>query len=81
MLDELKQALEEKNIKLIYTDAAAEWIAKSSFSRKYGARNLRRYIQKEVEDRLASLIIADYRRATSLAKIDANDEGIVINCM
>ena len=81
MLDELKQALEEKNIKLIYTDAATEWIAKSSFSRKYGARNLRRYIQKEVEDRLASLIIADYRRATSLAKIDANDEGIVINCM
>ena len=81
MLDELKQALEEKNIKLIYTDAAAEWITKSSFSRKYGARNLRRYIQKEVEDRLASLIIADYRRATSLAKIDANDEGIVINCM
>ena len=81
MLDELKQALEEKNIKLIYTDAATEWIAKNSFSRKYGARNLRRYIQKEVEDRLASLIIADYRRATSLAKVDANSEGIVINCM
>ena len=81
MLDELKQALEEKNIKLIYTEAATEWIAKNSFSRKYGARNLRRYIQKEVEDRLASLIISDYRRATSLAKIDANDEGIVINCM
>ncbi|MBQ7347892.1 MAG: AAA family ATPase [Clostridia bacterium] len=81
MLEELKQALSEKNIKLSYTDAATALIAKQSFSRKYGARNMRRYIQKEVEDRLASMIIADYRKFYSFAKIDADGENILINCM
>ena len=81
MLDELKIALAEKNIKLIYTDAALDLIARHSFSRKYGARNMRRYIQKEVEDRLASMIIADYKKFYSFAKIDADEDTIVINCM
>ncbi len=81
MLDELKLALGEKNIKLSYTDAAAAWIASHSFSRKFGARNMRRYIQKEVEDRLASILIADYRKFYSFVKIDADESGIRIHCM
>ncbi len=81
MIDELRTALEEKGIKLICTDAALSLIAKNSFSRKYGARNMRRYIQKEVEDRLASLIIADYRRTYSLVKLDSDGEEIIINCL
>ncbi len=81
MLDELKIALAEKNIKLTYTEAATALIAKKSFSRKFGARNMRRYIQKEVEDRLAGMIIADYRRFYSFVKIDADGENIVIHCL
>ena len=81
MLDELKLALAEKNIKLIYTDAALALIARRSFSRKYGARNMRRFIQKEVEDRLAGMIIADYKKFYSFAKIDTDGENITINCM
>ena len=81
MLEELRAALAEKNIKLSYTDAAVALIAKESFSRKYGARNMRRYIQKEVEDRLAGMIIADYRRFYSFAKIDSDGEKILISCM
>ncbi|MBR3894742.1 MAG: AAA family ATPase [Clostridia bacterium] len=81
MLEELKQSLGEKNIKLAYTEKATALIAKNSFSRKYGARNMRRYIQKEVEDRLASMIIADYRRLYSFVKIDAEGEEITIKCM
>ena len=81
MLGELKTALFEKNIKLSYTDAALKLIAQKSFSRKYGARNMRRFIQKEVEDRLAALIIADYKKFYSFAKIDANGDEIVITCM
>ena len=81
MLDELKLALAEKNIKLSYTDAAVALIAKNSFSRKFGARNMRRYIQKEVEDRLARMIIADYRRFYSFVKIDADGENISIHCL
>ena len=81
-LDELKIALSEKNIKLVYTDAAAQLIAKRAFSRKYGARNMRRFIQKEVEDRLAAKIIADYKRFYSYIKIDADENGeITVQCM
>ena len=81
MLEELKTALAEKDIQLSYTDAALRLIAEKSFSRKYGARNMRRYIQKEVEDALAELIIADYTRSYTTAKISARDGKIVIHCM
>ena len=81
MLEELKLALAEKNIKLSYTDSALSVIASKSFSRKYGARNMRRFIQKEVEDRLAAMIISDYKKFYSFAKIDADGEEIRITCM
>ncbi len=81
MLGELKNALSEKGIGLSYTESALHLIAEKSFSRKYGARNMRRYIQKEVEDRLAELIIADYAKSYTLAKIDAKDGEILIHCM
>ncbi len=81
MLGELKLALAEKNINLIYTDSALDRIAKNSFSRKYGARNMRRYIQKEIEDPLASILISDYKKEYSIAKIDADTEGFQIHCL
>ncbi len=81
MLEELKTALAEKGIALTYTKAALSLIAKGSFSRKYGARNMRRYIQKEIEDVLAEQIISDYHRAFTAAKIDAKKDAFVINCI
>ncbi len=81
MVNELKLALSEKNIQLTCTDAALELIAKKSFSRKYGARNMRRYIQKEIEDKLAGMIIADYRRSYSHVKLDSDGEIPIIHCL
>ena len=81
MLGELKLALAEKGMELIWSDAALQLIAKESYSRKFGARNMRRYIQKEVEDALAELIIADYQKSYTVAKIDAKDDKIQISCM
>ena len=81
MLGELKETLAEKEIKLSYTPRAADLIARKSFSYKFGARNMRRYIQKEVEDRLAEKLIADYRKFYSFIKIDAENEEIVIHCL
>ena len=65
MLDELKSALAEKNISFKYSPTAAEYIAKNSFSRKFGARNMRRFIRSNVEDMLAEKIISDYSRRIS----------------
>ncbi len=58
MLEDLKKALAEKYIRFHYTDAAAAYIAKQSFSVKYGARNMRRYIQTAVEDKVAEKIVS-----------------------
>ena len=81
MLEELKTSLAEKSIALSYTDEALELIANESFSRKFGARNMRRYIQKEVEDRLAEKIIADYTHKYSLAKVVVEQGQINVLCM
>ena len=57
MLKQLRDHLIEKGIKLTYTDAALRLIAEESYSEKYGARNMRRYIERNVEDSIANLII------------------------
>ena len=57
MLNKMKAHLAEKSIALKFTDDVLEFIAKESFSEKYGARNMRRYIEKNIEDVVANLII------------------------
>ncbi|MBO4795464.1 MAG: ATP-dependent Clp protease ATP-binding subunit, partial [Clostridia bacterium] len=60
MLSDLAKTLEEKGIKLTYTRAEAELIAQKGFDRRYGARNLRRVIQTDIEDIAAARIIDSY---------------------
>ncbi|MBQ6263579.1 MAG: ATP-dependent Clp protease ATP-binding subunit, partial [Clostridia bacterium] len=57
MLSDLRDLLDEKGIKFSWDDGAVELVAEKSFSRKFGARNMRRYIQTEIEDRIAGLMI------------------------
>ncbi len=81
LLDELRLALAEKHIELTYTDSALAVIAKHSYSRKYGARNMRRYIQKEIEDRLAEQMIADYTHRYSQARITGDGDSLQVSCL
>ncbi len=60
MLDKLVGALNERGIMLTYDDALVGYLVEKSFSIKYGARNLQRLIQKEVEDALAGELIQCY---------------------
>ena len=62
MLEELKAVLSEKDIRFTYSDKAVAFIAQKSYSQKYGARNMRRFICTHVEDQLAEKIISDYDR-------------------
>ena len=71
MLEDLRTSLSEKNITFEYTDEALEFVAKNSYSRKFGARNLRRYIQTEIEDKAAEIIISKY---------DAKIRGLYVTC-
>ncbi len=63
MLNDLSKILEERNITLNYTDAAAKLIADRSYSVKYGARNMRRYIQRNIEDIVSDKILSDINGA------------------
>ena len=83
MLDELKTALSEKNIAFIYSQSAVEYIARSSYSRKYGARNMRRFIRSHVEDKLAELIIADYSRSITGASLgySEKEDELTVECI
>ena len=81
MLGELSAALAEKHITLTVTDAAKEQIADKSYSRTYGARNMRRYIQKEVEDKLAAELISGYEQHYTQAIVDADADGIRVRCL
>ena len=81
MLGELADALSEKSLTLKYTDAAAALIAEKSFSAKYGARNMRRYIQRHVEDPIAEAVIADYTHSLSQILVHVKDGELKVTCM
>ena len=81
MLGELKTALAEKGITLTYSDEAMAHIAKHSYSYKFGARNMRRYIQNNVEDALAEKIIADYNRSITHARVDVKDGELIVTAL
>ncbi len=81
MLGQLSELLADKAIKLEFTDEAAAYVAEQSYSQKYGARNMRRYIQKHIEDKLAELIISDYDKTVSVAKIFVRNGELIIECL
>ena len=73
MLDELAGAMEEKRISLRYDDKLVDYLSHKSYSLTYGARNLRRLIQKELEDAIAVRIIDSYQQP--LTEITATSDG------
>ena len=81
MLDQLREVLSEKGITLEYTDEVARVVADGSFSEKYGARNMRRYIQKNIEDKLAEKLISDYTQSCSRVSLTVTDGDITVNCI
>jgi len=81
MLSDLDKALGEKGISLSFSENAVKALAEKSFSVKYGARNLRRTIQRDVEDALAQRLISDYNAKITAVSLDADASGnIVIAC-
>ena len=68
MLGELQTSLKEKGITFTYDDALVAFLTHQSYSRTYGARNLRRTIQKELEDPMATRIIDSYENPVTQIK-------------
>ena len=76
MLDELKTSLSEKGFGFMYDDSVVDVLVKKSYSAAYGARNLRRCIQKELEDPMANLIIDAFENPITQLKATAEDGQI-----
>ena len=73
MLGELRENMERKNIVLTWDDSLVDHLVREGYSVTYGARNLRRLIQKQVEDQIAEGIIA--RRGESSSQIMLSAEN------
>ncbi|MEA4894070.1 MAG: ATP-dependent Clp protease ATP-binding subunit [Oscillospiraceae bacterium] len=74
MMEELRDAMAEKSVKLAYDDALIEYLAKKSYSLTYGARNLRRLIQKEIEDAIATEVVDHCQGKISEISITVADD-------
>ena len=81
MLGELQTALAEKGIDLTYTNEALTFVGEKSYSAKFGARNMRRFIQTHIEDAIAEKVIADYNRTITKVLITVQNGEIEVTCM
>lgn len=78
MLDEMKEPLSEKNISLSYDETALKVIAEKSYGKPYGARDIRRVIRQEIEDKIAEIIINNASETDEIA-ISAKDGEITVS--
>ena len=78
MLNDLFKRLNERQLKIEVTDAAKDYLAKEGYSETYGARPLRRVIQKKVEDVLAEEILVGNYQPNDELIMDFKDEKITI---
>lgn len=81
MLDEMKSPLEEKHISLRYTNEALKTIAHKAYGQKLGARDIRRVIRNEVEDKIAELLIDKGEGAVSAVAISADNGEIKVDAL
>jgi len=77
MLDEMKEPLAEKDITLTYTNASLKLIAEKSFGKPYGARDIRRVIRQDIEDKIAELIIEKSSEIKEIS-VSAKKEELIV---
>ena len=81
MLGELTDALQEKGLEFVWDDKLVEYVTAKSYSLTYGARNLRRVLQKEIEDPLAGRIIGEYDHPFTKINATVEDGQVVLYTM
>ena len=78
MLKELKTSLDARAIEFSWDDSLIDYLVKKSYSVAYGARNLRRTIQKDVEDPIAERIIDSFVTPLHRVAAAAKDDKVVL---
>ena len=78
MLEELRQSLQARGLVLTWDDAIREYLAEKAYSITYGARNLRRTIQRELEDPISEKIIDSFESPISAVHIHVQQQQITV---
>lgn len=78
MLEETRDAIAERGISMTWNTALIDYLVRKSYSVTYGARNLRRTIQKDVEDAIAQKIIDCRGENAGHISVSADDNGVVV---
>ena len=81
MLKELQDSLRDKGITFTYEPSMVDYLTEKSYSITYGARNLRRRIQKDLEDPMATRIIESYETPITQIRARAQDGAVVLDCL
>ncbi len=81
MLDELQKSLEDKGLHFMWDEDVEDYLVKKSYSATYGARNLRRTIQKELEDVMAAQIIDSYEHPVTQIHASMEDGKLVVRSL
>ena len=78
MLSEVRDVLREKNLELVWEESLVDYLVRKGYSVTYGARNLRRLIQKEIEDTIAAELIAKRGQGVRRITLSGKEDVVVI---
>jgi ATP-dependent Clp protease ATP-binding subunit ClpA len=81
MMTELKESMAEKGYMLTFDEELLGYLTRKSYSMTYGARNLRRLIQKEVEDAITNVLITNYASPVKFISVTAEGDQVqIVTC-
>jgi ATP-dependent Clp protease ATP-binding subunit ClpA len=78
MIEEMREPLKEKGIRLDFTEDAIKNIAEKSHGGKYGARDIRKFIRENIEDKAADIIIDSATAPIAIIDISMIDEKLTV---
>jgi ATP-dependent Clp protease ATP-binding subunit ClpC len=78
MVEDLRKRLKEQDVDFELTESAKQFLAKEGFDPTYGARPLRRAIQKHIEDRLSEALLKGEIQKGDMLTIDVEDGQLIV---
>ena len=81
MMSEYVGSLEERGIRFTYDEAACTWLAHKAYGGRSGARDLRNLIRREVEDKIAMLLVEKGEDAVSGIAVTVRDDALAIDSL
>ncbi|MFC8181342.1 ATP-dependent Clp protease ATP-binding subunit [Rhodococcus sp. NPDC057297] len=79
MLAESRERLSAKGIEITFSDSAVDWLAKNGHQPEFGARPLRRSIQRALDDKIADLLLDDILAEGGSVSVDVADDELALN--